>query len=183
MSALTFAPTGWDVPTFGSETVPVPQSPRRSWIEWSMPNWIHMPALGFRVTPEPQIQAIQLVAWTELSLRTLAEMLGTTHPTLSALLRGQSTDLSKRPYVIDGISVLHDLSARLHPLVGTPRELGEVLLAPAPNASSIAELAIGGSPARAYVEALRLIAPRKRSAMKQSFATRIEGTATVPLAD
>jgi hypothetical protein len=176
--------TTWDLPTLGSLTAPGVQffkaAPKL--LATATTREVTLPTLKARPTPSLQIKAIELVDFTGLSLRVLGEILGTTHPTLSSLLRGHSTDLSRRPEVLDRIEALHSVAKRLHMLSGTPKSVGETLMTRV-EGRAIADLAISGEPARAYLAALRLLAPRSEGRFKPDFATREAGTATVALSD
>lgn len=173
----------WDIPGFKSLTAPAFQSDSLSGFDWNMPSWVRLPSVRSRPTPEPQVKANQLMAWTGMSLRVLAEVLGTTHPTLSALTKGQSTELSRRPEVLERLESLHSVAERLAPVnPGGPRLLGDVLLSET-GGRTLADLAANGSAARAYIVALKSLVPRPEERFKASFATRPEGTSTAALDD
>lgn len=180
------ARSGWDVPSQES-TAPwgVLGSTLPRVIDWSLGSWISIPAVKYRAAPDAQIQAIQLVDWTGLSLRALADLLGTTHPTLGALVSGRSTELSKKPHVLQNLSTLHGLVERLVPIAPDARTLADCLTQPSYSFDGrpIALLAVSDSPAAAYMAALRVLRPRQASTLKPRFASRAEGTATVALSD
>jgi len=119
-----------------------------------------------------------------MSLRSLADVLGTTHPTLAALLSGRATDFARRPEIRRRVADLFAVCERLAPLVGHDRQrLADLLAGTGDNDRRIIELAAEGQPARAYVLALTRLSPPAEDAFPRGVFPAVPGEATVELHD
>jgi hypothetical protein len=171
----------WDVPGGLAGTISVmPQPPGpRLWRIADKPQ--QMPVV---IPPEARRQAERVRQWTGMSQRALASLLGTTHPTIGALLSGQTSDFLRRPDVRSRLADLYALCSRLAPLVAEdPREMGRILQASEGEGRNVGELAVNGELVRAYLVALRNIAPVRTRAFSDSPFPARPGTATHALHD
>jgi hypothetical protein len=109
-------------------------------------------------------------AWTGWSARALAEVTGTSHPTINAVLQGQAATLTRAPGLATRIRQLHDLVSRLQIVVGgDSAELTRALKdRPAPGRRSAAEELAAGEPADAYLAALDVLSPPRTTGMMRS---------------
>lgn len=182
MTVTTPYTLAWDVPDHDDATVPSVQYVGRPRSDWPPP-WLLPPPSSARPSPEPQRQIKELREWTGLSNRALAGVLGTSHPTIGALLSGESVDFTRKPEIRRGLANLHALCERLAPLVcfDSPRLL-DVLYA-TDKGIRIVDIAARGSTARAYGLALREITPANSDDLPGSVFSAQPGTATVALHD
>ena len=173
----------WDVPR-SAGTAPdnavaaTPSAP-------PLDDWIRLPMLQLMPAPEAQLQVKEVIDWTGMSRRQLSELLGTGHPTVSALIEGHATQLARRPDVRERLHALHALCERLAPLVGYQRDdLAAVLFtAPEEGEARIVDLATADSPALAYLAALKYLKPQRARSPKYRYASVREGTATTEFGD
>lgn len=178
--ATPYAPA-WDIPDQDTPTTPPldrvpPQRPR-----WEL-QWLETPAVRPGRPARPQLQLIAIRDWTGFSNRRLAAALGTSHPTVAALLAGEG-NLAGRPDVRTRVSDLHSLCARLAPLVAhDPVQLRD-LLDVSSGGTTVLDLAAGGRVADAYVIALRAVSPRDQDPYPASVFPAIPGAATEALDD
>jgi transcriptional regulator with XRE-family HTH domain len=182
VSTMTPYRLDWDVPdrcdptTPGASISPTPNS----W--WH--SWIDQPPPVTRSAPEPQRQTKEVLDWTGLSQRALAEALGTSHPTVGSLLSGQSTDLFRRPAVRRRLADVHTLCERLAPLLEhDSHQLLNLLQSRDNDGARLVDLAAQGKVARAYVLALHLLAPPTEKDFPINAFPSVPGTATVALQD
>lgn len=166
---------GWRIPQPQLQSPPLPAFFRSPWTI-PQPDVTKAPALMARLR--------QLKAWTGWSSRTLAEAIGTTHPTVEAILRGDS-QLTRLPQVARRVATLYELAARLYMVVGEdPNELDRVMRAqPSPDRASPFALLGSGDPADAYLAALDVITPPRTGGMMRGRYPARPGEATVALDD
>jgi hypothetical protein len=113
---------------------------------------------------DAQQQARELQGWTDWSDRTLAQVLGTTHPTVRALLEGRGATTSRTTTVRARLREVHEMVARVHALSGgsavvTARTFAE--LPPGSNQRPLDYLK-AGEVAHAYLAALDILRPAPR---------------------
>ena len=172
----------WDVPGAASGTIsflPLPPATK----VWRIAD--KQDQMPLTVPPEVRLQAERLRQWTGMSNRALASLLGTTHPTIGALLSGQSSDFLRRPEVRRRLADLYAMCSRLAPLVGEdPRVLSRILeVSEEEGGRTIGELAVNGDLARGYLLALQNIVPVRTRAFSDSPFPAQPGTATHALHD
>lgn len=175
---------GWDVPAAPPTTEHIGVGrilPAFSVIA----EWVKLPALAVEPAPQPQLQARELLKWTGLSRRLLAEMLGVTHPTLTAVTNGSGVSLSKKPETVKRLDALHSLVSRLATFeIKAPGAIASALLSRSADGARIGDLAASGDVTKAYLQALEVLAgPSPRTATRHITTTRSVGTATVALSD
>lgn len=182
-NSYAYAATDWDVPRVDATVPAAPRTEQAFTIFGQLLSWVTLPNLTLSETPEPQLQAIELVKWTGLSRRVLSEILGTTHPTFGALVDGQPTSLSKSPEVLERLGRLHSLASRLAPFeIKMPGAMKAALLTHS-DGGRVADLAANGAVTIAYLTALRVLAPHEEQNLRKPMVTRSVGTATVSLSD
>jgi len=136
------------------------------------------------VPPEAQTQAEYVRISTGMSQRALASLLGTTHPTIGALLSGQSTEFLRKPEVRRRLSDVFALCTRLSPLTSDDaKETGRLLEASDEEGRTVGYLAANGELSKAYLLALRTISPPSTAKMLNSPYPAQPGTATYALQD
>lgn len=171
----------WDIPV-AAPTGGLPEPDVKTAIFAStLTDWIRLPSVIAQPSPRPQMQARELLDWSGLSLRVLAEMLGITHPTLKALVEGSGASLTKKPEVLDRLEALHALTSRLAPFeIANAGSIARALTTVI-DGRRISEIATSESLADAYLEALKVVAPRPGKNLRQVTTRRTVGTATVAL--
>lgn len=166
---------GWRLPHTESHLSPPPA--------FFLPDW-SIPEPAHAKVPALKTRMCQLKDWTGWSSRMLAEAVGTTHPTVEAILRGDS-QLSRLPQVAHRVAALYELVIRLNKLVG--EDSGELDRAmtqrPSPDRPSALMLVGSGRPADAYLAALDVITPPRASGMMRGRYPARPGEATVALDD
>lgn len=115
---------------------------------------------------DPQRLALELHDWTGWSDRTLAQVLGTSHPTVRALLEGRGATTSRTAAVRARLRAVHEVVGRVNALAGgsasaTGRVLGELPLGG--TRRPLDYLCAGDMPA-AYLAAMDLLRPVTRDA-------------------
>lgn len=142
----------------------------------------HIPASEPSRVPRTQEQLRQVKEWTGWSSRTLAQAIGTSHPTVDAILRGRS-QLVRVPGLVHRIMVLHMLVSRLWTVVGGDRiELTRVLSEPpVGNRPSALEMLEADDVPGSYLAALDVLAPPRTGGMMRGRFPRRAGEAWVPL--
>ncbi len=130
---------------------------------WTIGDWpISVPAVVSHAVPWLQRIIQEIRERTGWSARRLAEVVGSTHTTISKaengrpLMSGHSGDLRQR------LIEAHDLIERVYVLVGRDPEKTGTILATAPTGrrSAVEELRETGDLGRAYLAALDTIRPR-----------------------
>lgn len=179
-----FTGTGWTIPLAPPT---VQRSDNLSWrLAFSaIADWVKLPAFIVDATPGPQLHARELADWTGMSRRVLADLLGITHPTFSALLTGSATSLSKKPEAAERLAALHALSSRLATFeIDEPGSIARAFLTRLDDGRRISDLAVSGELATAYLAALELLSPsRRRPTSRRISTTRSVGSSTVALSD
>jgi hypothetical protein len=121
----------------------------------------------------------RLTGWSN---RALASALGTTHPTLGAILAGRQTTRARIPELRGRISALADLADRLMSLAGDPAAVRVALTTrPLDQSHTACELLIQGDPGRAYIAALDVLRPPTNAGYMRSEWTQPVSDATVEL--
>ena len=113
---------------------------------------------------DPQRLALELHDWTGWSDRILAQVLGTSHPTVRALLEGRGANTSRTAAVRARLRAVHEVVARVHALTGgsslaTGRVLGE--LSESGVRRPVDHLSAGDMTA-AYLAAIEILRPSTR---------------------
>jgi hypothetical protein len=119
-----------------------------------------------RPTPalDPQRLALELHNWTGWSDRMLAQVLGTSHPTVRALLEGRGATTSRTVAVRARLRAVHDVVARVHALTGASVTTTRGVLSELPPTGTrrpLDYLSVGDMPA-AYLAALDILRPVTR---------------------
>jgi hypothetical protein len=115
---------------------------------------------------DAQRQAIELQSWTDWSDRTLAQILGTTHPTVRALLQGRGATTSRTATVRARLREVHELVARIHTLTGSSATVTARALSGLPPGSDQRPIDYlrAGDVGNAYLAALDIVRPTPRDA-------------------
>lgn len=126
--------------------------------------WVRLAPWRSSPLLDAQRQASELQSWTDWSDRTLAQVLGTTHPTVRALLEGRGATTSRTALVRARLREVHEVVARIHALTGgsaavTARALSE--LPPGSDRRPLDYLR-SGDLGRAYLAALDVVRPAPR---------------------
>ncbi|NNN22686.1 MAG: hypothetical protein HKL80_11880 [Acidimicrobiales bacterium] len=131
-----------------------------------------------------QTQLHRIIEWTGWSRRKVAQALGTTHPTVSAILDGRQISNRLQP-ISTQIAMLYNLVSRLRIVVNSDQnELRRALDTKQLKGSlSSIDLIKRGELAEAYLAALDALSPPRVSGLMQSRFPRRAGEASVPLYD
>lgn len=146
-------------------------------------SWVTFPPGSPRPAPRVQRQVRELLAWTGWSARTLAELVGTTHPTIAAIADGRPSTFTRAPELPSRIAQLHGLLERLNLVAaGDSVELNRLLSTPPaegePNAlDHVAVWDLTG----AWLAASDVASPRRTSRMMQGRFPAQPGQATAAL--
>lgn len=177
------APTIYDQALYGdSLAVPVREPALNTARDlWILGGWgVVLPRRVVRPAPDVQRMISELRAWTQLSARQLATLLGTSHTTvLSAeagrpLVEARSGDLRRR------VTDVHNVVRRIFLLADqNPSATSHILDTAPPSGRSPIDLLLAGEPARAYLSAIDLLRSRP-SGLLVGHRPRREG-ATAPL--
>lgn len=148
-----------------------------------LPQWAIPEAEPVR-PPQAQLQLAKVKEWTEWSARAIGDALGTTHPTIEAIVRGQSRTTGV-PGLARRLSSLYELVKRLRVVVnGDPIELARALRdRPAPDRASALELLQLDRLSDAYLAALDALEPPRVAAFMRSRYPSRPGHAPAPLDD
>lgn len=122
----------------------------------------------------------RLTGWSN---RSLSSYLGTTHPTLGAILAGRQPTRARIPELPGRIAALANLADRLMNVVGDPTAVGVALTTtPFGETRSAREFLIEGDSGRAYIAALDVIRPPTNDGfMRSEWAKPSEHAATVEI--
>jgi hypothetical protein len=115
---------------------------------------------------DPQRLALELHDWTGWSDRTLAQVLGTSHPTVRALLEGRGATTSRTAAVRARLRAVHEVVGRVYALAGGSASATRWVLSELPlgrTRRSVDYLSAGDMPA-AYLAAMDLLRPVTRDA-------------------
>lgn len=182
MSTESLYGLAWDVPETFDATMPDREVTRAP--TWWWTRWLIEPERPSRSAPEPQRQAKEVLDWTGLSNRGLADALGTSHPTVGRLVTGQSTELLRRPEIRRRLADVHALCERLAPLVAhDSNRLLALLDSSDSDGTRLLDLAARGQAARAYLIALGVLAPPVKAQFPASIYPSLAGEATASLHD
>lgn len=144
--------------------------------------WATIPPRAVQASPHAQRLAHELLVWTGWSHRKLAGALGTSHPTVAALERGEST--GKFGGLFDRIRDAHAVVERVHLLANRNATETDRLLSTAGGAGrSATDFLRTGRPADAYLTALDVARPRRSGGMMTGLWPAPVGNATVDLGD
>jgi hypothetical protein len=138
-----------------------------------------------RPAPRVQRHIIELQRLTGWSERTLASIVGTSHPTIRAALAGSQGALTRSADVKERIDSLHAIVTRLAPLADQRQDaIVEALTShPSGSTASAIDLVGSGKMAAAYLAAMEVLRPRRTSGMMQGSSPARPGQASVSLTD
>lgn len=112
--------------------------------------------------------ARDLQRWTNWSDRRLGEALGTTHPTIAALLAGTGQLGTRNREYLLRLGQAHEIVRRIFEVAGRdPQRTAMALEAGRPGESALLYLA-AGKPQKAYLRALEALQPRTRGRLRGS---------------
>lgn len=118
------------------------------------PRWESGPALDFGE------MARRLKRFTRWSDRALAEAIGTSHPTVAALLKGSPTAGSRNRHLLERLRDMHGVVSRIF-LVASKDPRATVMALTSGNGGRCAlEYLAQGEPEKAYLAALDALRPR-----------------------
>jgi hypothetical protein len=126
--------------------------------------WVRLAPWRSSSLLDAQRQASELQSWTDWSDRTLAQVLGTTHPTVRALLQGRGATTSRTATVRARLREVHELVARIHALTGSSAAVTARALSELPPGSDRRPLDYlrAGDVRHAYLAALDIVRPAPR---------------------
>jgi transcriptional regulator with XRE-family HTH domain len=178
-TAMLLAPSGDPLRSGTVDTLPVRRPPSRGLFD----TWVEMPAQPDRHSPRAQQLTRDIRACTGWSQRKVAAALGVTHPTVRALEEGRSSarvgDLYHR------LLEVHDVIERIFLVAGGSIQEADRLLSTAPDeeSASAVELLKNRQPSAAYLAALGVLHPRRRTGMMQGRWPAEVGDATTAIPD
>jgi hypothetical protein len=140
--------------------------------------WVVVPPVEDPEAPALARRLRDLAAWTGWSNRRLAELLGTSHPTIAAARRGRET--TRVPELADRIAGLHRVVERVAVLCD--RDVSEVIRlieTRPPGGVSAATHIEMGELSKAYLAVLDARAPGSLGLMGSSLPPRRPGTVAI----
>ena len=169
--------------TWPGEWTVEPSSPRRRPLEEFAPTSIVLPPTTPRTAPKLQEALSELYSWTGWSMRELASAIGSTHPTIDSVLRGES-NLARQPLQATHLFQLHDLVQRLQVVShGDKAEIGRALRTPGSIGVTALDTLRSTGVAGAYIQALDVIRPPRSGGMMKSRFPRRPGEGSSALSD
>ncbi len=163
MTART-AGFGYKLPWHYDDTrLPTVEQPR-----WSDPyaSGYIMPPSATHMAPEVVRQLHDLVRWAGWSNRVLAEVIGSTHPTIAQALQGHAAALSRSAAQRQRLDEAHDVVSRVHVLVGRDVErTARALDTPDDDDLTATDHLVGGETVKAYLAAIHVLRPPRRGGM------------------
>lgn len=145
--------------------------------------WIEAPDPEASVVPGLSHRVREVELWTGWSDRQLAEVVGTTHPTIAAIRRGRGNVRTAR--LLNRLTSIHETVERLHHVCNGDASEVRLLLGRelAPGHRSAQWLLSQGRYADAYLAALDARTPRRVGGMMQSRVPRRPSGEVVALED
>ena len=181
MTAL-FAPSVGSLfePTVSPSSAPEPAG-RGSLFEI----FVRLPQTRPPASPRTQLLTARLRTLTGWSVRATAQALGTTHPTISALLAGRQAWTPRIPELPGRLAALVELAERINRLVGGEAASVDTALKGVPPGQTLSALdhLREGDLGRAYTTALDVLQPPRRTGMMRGVWPTTPGEATVALDD
>jgi hypothetical protein len=123
--------------------------------------------------------ANELQEWTGWSLRRLADVLGTTHPTAKSLLDGSRQAGSRNPALLHRLERAHGVIHRIHVLAGQDVQRTAAALDALTTEGCAADLIPQDEPDRAYLAGLEALRPSRQNGMLVGSRPVKPGTGTV----
>jgi hypothetical protein len=120
------------------------------------------------VDAAPQItnKLCQLVNWTKWSHRVLAQVIGSTHPTIAQALAGNAGALSRSTNQRQRLDDAFAVVSRIYVLANrTPDRTAYALTTPGADGDTATTLLVDGEPAKAYVRAMQTLRPAQSAGM------------------
>lgn len=150
---------------------------------WLWDTWVTFPPRRGRLAPTVQRQVRDILRWSGWSVRALAEVIGTTHPTISAIASGRSTSFSRIPDLPSKLGELHGLFDRLNLIAQDDVvELNRLLATrPAEGKLSALELLASWNLTDAWISVLDVSSPRRQGGMMRGRFPSRAGQATTAL--
>lgn len=145
-------------------------------------SWVGLPAVLPRPPSDAQRLTQGILTSTGWSHRRLARVLNVTHPTVTALAHGRSAARTKD--LFDRLVEVSDVVSRIYLVAQRDAEETDRLLSAQPESGSdAATLLSERRPAEAYLAALDVLRPRRRTGMMSSVWPARAGEATNALND
>lgn len=160
------------------DTQPVVRPPQRDLFT----SWVGLPTVSPRPPSDVQRLTQEILTTTGWSHRRLARILDVTHPTVTALAQGRSAGRTKD--LFQRLVEVSDVVSRVH--LVAQRDAGETerLLSTQPSGGADAVTLLSQRrPSEAYLAALDVLRPRRRTGMMSSVWPAPAGTSTIPLND
>ena len=147
-------------------------------------SWVVVPQYRPVTAPRAQWLVREIQVATHWSARAIAALLGTTHPTVGALLDGRPAGGRNLPQLQVRLREVHDVVTRVHAIAGgDPNETVRLLTtAPASGKSAVALLK-ERDPAAAYLAAVDVARPRRTGRLMTGLFPARAGEATTALED
>lgn len=167
--------------TVASPGIPAPL-PKSGIYDW----WVRLPERAVRPAPDAQRYAVEIRRFTGWSARTIADVVGSTHPTIGGLLEGRIGRTNQRTESLRSrLAAAHEVVSRVFVLTGRdPDRTGAALMvAGEGDGGSAANLLSRGEVARAYLAATDRLRQRERSGLLTGRRTVMAGEATASLHD
>lgn len=146
--------------------------------------WIDVPEYRPVRAPQAQWLVHDVKAATRWSARFIATLLGTTHPTIAALLDGRAAGGRHLPELHARLREIHDVVTRVHAIAGHDPEETVRLLTTAPvGAVPAVDLLRSRNPASAYLAVVDVARPPRSGGLMTGLFPVRGGEATAALED
>jgi hypothetical protein len=144
--------------------------------------FVHVPPWQSRPAPELQAMVVDIRSFTGWSARLIAEAIGSTHPTVGALLEGSTG--KKAMKIRDRVLAAHEVIRRVYAITNGERSrVDAVLRSKGSQGSSAVELLRREDPARAYLAALDCLRDRREERLMVGDRPRRAGEDSTPVFD
>lgn len=146
--------------------------------------WIDVPEYRPARAPQAQWLVRDVKVATHWSARFIANLLGTTHPTVAALLDGRAAGGRHLPELHARLRELHEVVTRVHTIAGDdPEETVRLLTAAPAGAVPAVDLLRRRDPAAAYLAAVDVARPPRSGRLMTGLFPVRGGEATAALED
>lgn len=157
--------------------------PRRLKLDVFHP-WIDVPAYRPVRAPQAQWRIHDVKAATHWSARLIATLLGTTHPTVAALVEGRPVGARHLPDLHDRLRELHEVVTRIHAIAGNDvDDTVRLLITPSQGGEAAVDFLKRRDPANAYLAAVDVARPQDASGLLTGLFPAHAGEATAALED
>ncbi len=162
---MTLAISGYRLPGLYDRTVVPPKDEQRS-VDPYASEYLILPDAAQQDIRESEQMLRELRAWTGWSDRALAEVIGTSHPTVAKLFAGESEFLARHESSRRRLEEAYEVVSRAYILAGRDRSrTASILENMSYGGRSARQYLCEGRPNEAYLAVVEAVRPPRRSGM------------------